>query len=170
MSRVQRVADWARRNLGKTLLAAATAGIGVGWTGFAQLEQSRATRFEERMLAEYQKVAASEQSVAINLEKLTFKIASGKRPEETTVRELNSDLVRMYVTLNDFKLGLNPEDSKKISDYQLALTNLKSEILRTKKLADLQYLASRFADSQRAFAEAKPVIEQRIGISLLKSS
>ncbi|WP_152046878.1 hypothetical protein [Aureimonas psammosilenae] len=168
MSVFTRFADWARQNFIKTLLTVFVSGGGTVWAAFYGLEQARIARFEERMLTAYGNVSGSAQAVAINLDKLSYQLSTGKKTDDALRRDLSGELVKMYGALETFKLGLDPDSIEKISSYQAALTNLKTEILKTKKIDDLQYLASRFADTERAFASAKPVIERQIGVSLVK--
>ena len=166
---LSKIANWMREHLLKTVMACLAVGGGSGWGVFTVVEQSRLDRFEERMLEEYQKVETSRQAVSVGLDQLSFALATADKSDAELVKSLGSELVRMYTTLDVFKVGMDVDQREKIEAWQSALTDLKVEIQKTSTRNDLQYLATRFVEVKQAYDNARPVLEERIGVPLLKS-
>ncbi|WVT72580.1 hypothetical protein QM996_13815 [Sinorhizobium chiapasense] len=163
------ITTWMKHHLKAAFIAVAagggligTAAGGVG-TYYFGLQQSRVDRFADSLMEEYKAVAESKRELYIAIDKFTFALAKGKKPDSDVVTELNQKLLDLHQRIDVFSLGLNDDDRQKVADVKAALANMKIEAAQARSKRDLEYFTGRLAQFESAYQAARPIVERKIG-------
>lgn len=161
--------EWMKNHIKTAFLAVAacsgvfgTLGGGTVTYYFAN-QQSREDRFANSLMEEYKAVADSKRALYASVDKFTFALGSGKKPDAKLVTELSDRLLDLHQRIDIFSLGLSDEDRQKISDVQFALAGLKTEAAKTKTKGDLEFFTGSLAVFESAYQAARPIVERKIG-------
>ncbi|WP_026613062.1 hypothetical protein [Ensifer aridi] len=163
------ITTWMKHHLKAAFLAVAAGsgivgtGIGTAGTYYFGLQQSRVDRFADSLMEEYKAVANSKRELYIAIDKFTFALSKGKKPDSAVVTELNQKLLDLHQRIDVFTLGLDEDDRQKVADVKTALANMKIEAAQAKSKADLPYFTGRLAQFETAYQAARPIVERKIG-------
>lgn len=160
------ISSFLKNHLWVSLIGAVTSsGLLSGGVGYYfALQQARVERFENSLMAEYQAIGTSKRELFVAIDKFTAALATGTKPDNQVIAQMNEKLLDLHQRVDLFNIGLSGEDVDVIRSLQRSLADMKLEVAKSKSRADLPYFAGSVAKFEKAYQAARPIVERKIGL------